>query len=174
MPAFSFPYGMAELHCIKSTAPIKPRQNATPLYLPEKNDCVIYTDHEKDAFFLREGEQWYGLAAFTFCVKTLTHYRDYFISDIKLSSYPIGVYDNEHQSLVKQLRAATERGKAKVIMTKIRAAFEDQLIESVIRPLLPRSDVLEILGTWQLQEKLFELGFKPKSNSYKRGETHGG
>jgi len=173
MSAFSFPYGMAELHHIKSTATIKPRQNVTPLYLPTDNDCVIYTDHDIDAYFLREGEQWYGLAAFTFCVKSRTHYRDYFINDIKLSAHPIGVYNAEYQGLVKQLRATNERGKAKVVLTKIRAAFEEKLLESVIRPLLPRSDVCEILGTWQLQERLFELGFKPKSNAYRWGELRG-
>ena len=30
-----------------------------------------------------------------------------------------------------------------------------------------------IIGNWQTQEKLFELGFKPMGCAYRRGELHG-
>lgn len=171
---FTFPIGTATLHCEKSESQVEPKEHANALYISADGGCSVYTDNETDTYYLRDGDKWYGLAAFSFCGHNRTHFRDYFIQDIRVSAYPVGKYGGDYQPLIEQLQATREHGKAKVIITRIRALFERQLIESVILQLLPRSDSLEILGSWQLQEKLFNLGFKPAANAYRRGEPYAG
>ena len=173
MPKFSFPFGLADLHIVKSKSPIVPQDNVTALSVSTDGGLTVYTDNETDTYYLRDGVQWFGLAMFTFCLKNRSHFRDYFIHDIRVSACPSGLYKEGYQELIKQLKATGERGKARVITIKLRALFEEELIESVIRRLLPRSDLMEILGAWQLQEKLFELGFKPVANAYRWGELRG-
>ena len=168
---FSFPFGMADLHFVKSK-PIEQPDNAAALYSSDDKVRTVYTGNEADTYYLLDNTQWYGLAAFTFFVKNRTHYRDYFIHDVRIPACPAGVYNGEYRGFAEQLRSVTERGKTKVIMAGIHALFEEELIKNVIVPLLSRSDSIEVLGSWQLQEKLFELGFKPVTNAYRWGESH--
>lgn len=172
MSKFSFPFGIADLHSVKSKS-IEQPDNIAALYVSDDRGLAVYTGNETDTYYLRDDAQWYGLAAFTFCVKNRTYYRDYFIHDVRMPACPAGVYNGGYQELTEQLKTVNERGKAKVISAQIRALFEENLIESVILPLLSRSDLMEVLGSWQLQEKLFELGFKPVANAYRWGELHG-
>lgn len=174
MLKFAFPFGLADLHAVKTKSPIEQPTNASALYNTDDGGNAVYTDNTADTFYLRDGSQWFGLAAFTFCAKNRTHFRDYIIQDIRLSGCPVGVYMDTFQHSVEQLHSASGRGKSKVIAAKFRALFEDELIEAVVKPLLPRSDSMEIMGVWQLQEKLFELGFKPAANCYRKGDLRGG
>ena len=162
MHRFSFPFGKAELHFERSN-PIEQPNNAAVLYVSNDGESAVCTDNRTDTYYLRESEHWYGLVAFTFSARNRTHFRDYFIHDIRMPAFPAGVYNDGYQGLTEQLRAVKEHGKAKVILAQIRALFEEKLIESVILPLLSSrlgyvvKDVFRAMRKTAMQWKKFSL-----------------